>query len=432
MESNGRRNFLKKATTLASVVALPRFATAERNDDGKVKIAIIGAGRSGRKAAKTLMRVDSDISVVAIADAFEDCATALRSELQDFATSLHSPNNKLFDVPNSRLFVGLNAYKDAIDCADIAILATPPVFRRAEIEYAVSKNKHFFAEKPICVDPVQARALRELAKLSKIKKLTCISGLQRRYHEGYREAIKRVHDGQIGEILFAQCQWFLPHFDGMELKTPPNADPNELEYQLRNWGLFAWTSGDHIVEQQVHNLDVMSWVFNRPPREVNAFGGRAVDLPMPEFGNRFSHFSADFDYGNNVHLFAACRQEPSTAHMVIERVVGTKGAMHTNLFTKQYIDGENAWVAPQSPDPAILQHKTLLKSVREGLGENSIDQMTDSAMLAISARISAYTGLRFKYAWAEKKSQESFEPKNLQLGKTPIAPLATPGKYRKV
>lgn len=423
-----RRSFLKTAAAASAV--LPKYASALSSTSQTLKVAIVGCGRSGYKAVETLFRLSPGVKVVALADAFEDCALDLLKKASSLAEKY--PNKRdIFDVPPSRVFWGLDAYKSAIDTdADIVVLATPPVFRPRETEYAFSKNKHVLMEKPICVDSVQARKMYELAEVASRKGLTAISGVQRRYHAGYREAVERVRDGQIGQILYAQCYWFLSHFDGMDLKTPPNADPQQLEYQLRNWALFIWSSGDHIVEQQVHNLDIMRWIFGRNPKFVSAIGGRRVDLPMPEYGNRFSHFSADFDFGENVRLFAQCRQEPYTSPQVIERVVGTKGVLQTSLFSEETITGEVNWRSKPVEDPVLVEYRTLLESVRNSEPVNTIAEMTDACMYAISARMSAYSGLRFKFDWALRRPQKSLMPQNLEFGKLPIDPLPISGQYR--
>ncbi|MBE6413648.1 MAG: Gfo/Idh/MocA family oxidoreductase [Verrucomicrobiaceae bacterium] len=429
MDFIGRRNFLKTTATTLALSAMPLYSSAKTKGSDTLKVAIIGSGRSGWKAIKALFKINQNTKIVAIADAFDDCAKALHKKALELSEKYQNKTD-IFDVPQSRIFVGLDAYKEAIDCADIAVLATPPVFRPQEVEYAIMHNKHVLMEKPICVDSVQARKMYQLASIATQKNLTAISGVQRRYHKGYQEAIKRVQDGQIGEILYAQCYWFLSHFDGMDLKTPPNFDPEELEYQLRNWGLFTWTCGDHIVEQQVHNLDIMRWAFGRNPNFVSAIGGRRLNLPMPQYGNRFSHFSAEFDFGNDVRLFAQCRQEPNTAPQVVERIIGTEGVMETSLFSKQLIRGKNNWQSPQVEDPIFEEYRTLVKSAREGLAINTIAEMTDACMYAISARMSAYSGLKFKFDWALRKPKKSLLPENLKFGKLPIEPLPISGEYK--
>ncbi len=430
MDNINRRAFLKTATTTVAIGALPKFSFGTKNSSDRLKISIVGAGRSGLKAVKALFTINENTKIISIADAFEDCALTLHKKASELSKKYNAPKD-IFDVPRERVFVGLDAYKSAVDCnPDIVVFATPPVFRPKEVEYAFAHNKSVLMEKPICVDSVQARQMYKLSEIATRKKLTAISGVQRRYHKGYQEAVKRVQDGQIGEILYAQCYWHLSHFDGMDLKTPPNSDPEELEYQLRNWGLFMWTCGDHIVEQQVHNLDIMRWIFGKNPQMVSAIGGRRVALAMPQFGNRFSHFSSEFDFGNDVRLFAQCRQEPNTAPQVVERVVGTKGVMETSLFSKQTIRGEVNWQAPQAQDPIFDEYRTLVKSTREGLGINTIAEMTDACMYAISARMSAYSGLKFKFDWALRKPQKSLLPENLKFGKLPIEPLPISGEYK--
>jgi len=421
-----RRKFLKLGTLATASALLPSIAYTSESD--KVKVAIIGCGRSGLKAAHYLL-ADGRVKIVALADIFTEYALKLAEKLRE--ESLQYKNSQeIFDAKNLQVFTGLDCYKQAINSdAQLIILATPPVFREREFEAVINANKHCFLEKPICVDAVQVRKMRKLNKLAKQKKLTAIVGLQRRYHAGYQEAIKRLHDGQIGEIISAQCFWFLPHYDGMELKTPKDMNPLELEYQLKNWAMFVWSSGDHIVEQQIHNLDIMRWGMNRPPKFVNGLGGRGVDLPMPQFGNRFSHFAIDFDYGDGVKMQSFCRQEPGTSHLVLERFVGTKGILDTNLFTSQQIKGENPWTAKQSPNHYAVMFKELVDSVIHAKAINTVEETLDSNMLSISGRLSAYSGQKFKYQWAEMRSKESLFPEKLEFGKMPVTPLAVPGKY---
>lgn len=426
-----RRSFFKLATSAVAVSALPKYSFCFNSADDRIKVAIVGCGRSGRKAALGMFKADKNISIISLSDVFEDCAKALHSELSERFASISPSDKKVFNVPQSRIFTGLDCYKEAIatDC-DVVVFATPPVFRPREFSAAIDASKHAFLEKPVCVDPVQARQMWVLADRAKAKGLSAICGLQRRYHAGYREAVERVRDGQIGRLMFAQCFWFLPHFDGMELKTTPDADPEELEYQLRNWALFTWACGDHIVEQQVHNLDIARWILGRDPISVAGLGGRGTSLPMPKYGNRFSHFAVDYDYGNGVHLEAKCRQECGTAHYVVERFVGTEGVLETNLFARHKIRGKVNWDAPESPDPVVQEHRELLLSIRNSKPINTITESTDSAMLGVAGRLSAYSGKKFKYNWAKLRSRESLMPKNLKFGKLPIAPLAVAGEYK--
>ena len=418
----------EKASAGGSAGAIPKVSGVFAESSETLKVAIVGCGRCGLRSSEILLGLNMGVRIVAIADAFADCAQSLRDRLSQ------KYGRDMFDVPPSRIFIGLDSYLGAVNSdADIVVLATPPVFRPREVAACVAAGKHFLMEKPVCVDPVQARQMRPLARAAKNANLTAVCGLQRRYHMGYREAAARVAGGDIGEITHAQCFWFLPHFDGMDVKAcRDDFNFDGLEYQLRNWAMFVWASGDHIVEQQVHNLDVMSWIFGRKPEYVNGLGGRGVDLPMPEFGNRFSHFSVDYDYGGGVHLQASCRQEPGTDYMVLERVFGTKGVLETNMFGETFIRGEKNWIAKRPPEPVVQLHKELVESVRGSLGVNQIDSATDSSMMAVAGRLSAYSGRRFRYSWAELKSRESLMPAKLEFGRLPVAPLAVPGKYKLV
>lgn len=431
MDNIGRRDFLKTAAgALAGTAVLPKHSHAADAREEPLKVAIVGAGRSGAKAVETLLKIGMRTKITAIADVFADEAERLQKRGEELSKKYADPR-EIFDVPPERMFSGLDAYKSATDCADIVVFATPPVFRPQEAEYAIARGKHVFLEKPICVDSVQAHKMYKLAEIARAKKLTAVCGLQRRFHSGYREAMQRLSDGQIGEILYAQCDWFLSHFDGMDLKPSCRTDdPEQLEYQLRNWGLFVWTSGDHIVEQQVHNLDIIRWALGKTPQFVSAIGGRRVNLEMPKYGNRFSHFASELDFGEGLRVFARCRQEPNTTPQVLERIVGTKGVLQTSLFSNQTIRGEKNWTSAPPRDPVEEEYRCLVNSVRNSDAVNMIAETTDSCMLAIASRMSAYSGLRFKFEWALRKPKTSLMPQKLQFGKLPIAPLAMAEEYR--
>ena len=303
----------------------------------------------------------------------------------------------------------------------------------ALVRAAVEAGKHIFVEKPACVDPVQARELFEIADLADKKGLTIIPGVQRRFHPGYMEAIKRLQDGQIGEIVAVQAYWLNSRFfiqDGGKLRLQ-NPDPMQIEYQIRNWFIFRWTSGDCYVEQHVHNLDVVRWALGKDPVEVNGIGGRRWDIPYPQYGDRFSHFGVDFDFGNGLHCASYSRREQKSKDYVLERFVGTKGILETNENNMQRITGAKPWEAPKGlPHALIEEHRVLIDSVLNNKKINMLREMVDSTLMAIAGRESCYSGTNFKYGWIKQKSQLSLAPKEWKFGVHDIDPIPLPGEYK--
>lgn len=268
-----------------------------------------------------------------------------------------------------------------------------------------------------------------------------VCGTQRRHHAGYQEIIKRVQDGEIGEILSADCYWHQGGYFGQglwgEYTDEFCKDPEEMEYQIRNWPCFIWTSGDHIVEQHVHNIDVVLWALgdSKLPKIVRSVGGRSNDLEYPKYGDRFSHFATDFDMGDGLHMHSYASQDPKTKSQVGERIVGTKGYIYTNLYGTQTMTdykGNVIWKAPSSREALVQEHANLLAAIRSGQYINTLNPLINATLTAITGRMSAYSGLEFKFDWALSKSRESLMPKELKFGKNPISPIPVPGKNQLV
>jgi myo-inositol 2-dehydrogenase/D-chiro-inositol 1-dehydrogenase len=171
----------------------------------------------------------------------------------------------------------------------MVILATLPHFRAEHFEAAVKAGRHVFMEKPVAVDPVGIRKVIAAAKLAKEKHLSVVAGTQRRHQRHYLEIINRVHDGAIGDIVAAQCYW---NGSGGSLSDDKPDGMSDMEWQVRRWYYFCWICGDHIVEQHVHNLDVMNWALQAHPVQCMGMGGREVRRG----GNIWDHFAIEFEY----------------------------------------------------------------------------------------------------------------------------------------
>ena len=432
-----RRDFVKTAAVAASAAALPRFSFAQAKGGDVIKVGLIGCGGRGTGAACNMIEADNNIKIVAMADLFEDKLLKSKKKLSDFVGKLGEKGKEIFDADKVKVFLGWDCVDKLLaEDVDVVIEATSPVFRTPHYEKIVAAGKHAFLEKPPCVDATQARKMLELSKIADEKKLCVVCGTQRRYNKGYQEMIKRVQDGEIGDIVSAQCYWNASiYVGGPGFINHEELATDTLEYQIRNWFSFIWASGDHIVEQHVHNLDVIMWALGdeRKPQEVRAWGGRSTDLPVGKFGDRFSHFAVDFDMGDGLRLSSYCQQDPKVAPEIGERLVGTKGIMYSNLYGTISISdlkGKKLWTAGAAPEALVAEHKFLLDAVRSGKHVNKLNQLINSTLLAIAGRMSAYSGKKFKFDWVLARSKEDLLPKTQDLAaKLPFGGVPVPGQY---
>ncbi len=444
-----RRNFIKSTSVLGAATALAGCATAIGKNShalgsDRVKVGLVGCGGRGTGALRNMIEADQNIKVVALADLFPDKIVSAKKIINGFLSQKY-PNQKkdIFDSEKVKTFTGFDAIDGLLaEDVDVVIEATPPVFRTPHYEKIVKANKNAFLEKPACIDITQARKMLELADEADRRGLSVVCGTQRRYHAGYQEAIKRLQDGQIGDIVSTQCYWNSSGYVGdgqyknlVKSGVMKGLTPDDMEYQIRDWFAFIWTSGDHIVEQHVHNIDVIMWGLgdNRFPVEVRGFGGRSTDLPTPEYGDRFSHFAIDFDMGNGLRLASFCQQDPKTASEQAERFIGTKGILYSSLGGKIVmtdLKGKVLWNAPTNINCLVDEHRYLLNCLRNGVKVNKIRPLVNSTLLAIAGRMSAFSGRKFKFDWMIKKSKENIVPENISFRKNPLAGVPVPGKYQ--
>jgi predicted dehydrogenase len=435
-----RREFSHRTSqTALAAAALPVLAPrlAAQNPD-KIKIGVVGCGGRGTGAAMDAVLAAPNVEIVALADMFpEKIEAALgrlrapqKGQTRQFAAQY---GNLIVDwdrfdavcVTPDRCFTGFDAYQQILQTdADIVILAGPPGFRPQHIRAVVEAGKHVFAEKPVAVDPAGVRSVLESVELARQKKLGFMGGTQLRFSQAYNEIIKRVHDGQIGQITSAESFWWHDYFVRwhVEERKPEWSD---MEFQIRCWPQFVWLSGDHIVENLVHNIDVMNWVMGGPPKSAAALGGHSNWEDWPVKGNVYDHFYVEYEYPNGVKAHASSRQTRECSHRVGERVIGTKGV--ADPYAR--IAGENAYVYPGPfENPRFIQWRAFIESIRAGSPLNYGKQVTEASMTAILGRMSAYTGRSINYEWALQRSQLDLFPKKLEFGPLPFEPLAVPGR----
>jgi len=428
-----RRAFLATSAVAVAATWAGGCATAGRPQGGfsilhpehraeRIRIGVIGAGSRGTGAALDAVESSPNVEIVALGDLFADRIEESRKTL---ASGERVPP---ITIPDERCFTGFDAYRGVLaQDVDLVILAAPPHFRPLHLRAAVEAGKHVFMEKPVAVDPVGVRSVIASAELARQKGLAIVAGTQRRHDPAYLAIIQRIHDGAIGEIVSAQCYWN----QGELWVRKREPEWSDMEWQCRNWLYFTWLSGDHIVEQHVHNLDVINWALGTPPLKAVGMGGRQVRT-APEFGNIYDHFSVEFEYANGVRVLSMCRQIPGTSERVAERVVGTKGVaeLHRGVITGRR---PFRYEVPAKPiNPYIQEHADLIASIRRGRPLNEGIQIAESTLTAIMGRISAYTGREIQWPWVRHASQLDLTPPRYEFGDLPVGPVAMPGQTKLV
>jgi myo-inositol 2-dehydrogenase / D-chiro-inositol 1-dehydrogenase len=419
---HSRRDFIKTSaavvgTTLAANLIHIPGAYAAGSDE--IRIGLIGCGGRGTGAVENAFASAPGVKLVAMGDAFKDRLDGSRQNLM-------KKNAAKMDVKDEHCFTGLDAYEKVIATKEVnyIILATPPGFRPAHLKAAVEAGKHIFTEKPVAVDGPGIRSVLATYEASKAKNLAIAAGTQRRHQAGYIETMKQIHGGAIGNIVAARCYWN----QGGLWKKDRQAGWSDLEWQMRNWLYFTWLSGDHIVEQHVHNIDVVNWAMQGHPVRALGMGGRQSRTDAA-YGHIFDHFAIDYEYENGTHLMSMSRQVAGADNNVSEALVGTKGNCQVNRYQ---ITGEKSWRLAREkdadPDPYVQEHTDLIASIRAGKPINELKQVAESTLSAIMGRMSAYTGKAVTWEQA-LNSQENLVPAKLEWAASmPVPAIAIPGQ----
>jgi len=422
-----RRGFLKSsaAAGVAAVLAgSPRIYAAGSDT---IKVGLIGCGSRGTGAASNCLLSSENVELVAMGDMFADHIEKALTNLRDGAQNIDKvPQEKIKITPETK-FTGFDAYKKVIASdANLVILTTPPHFRPMQLSAAIEAGKNVFMEKPVGVDPVGIRSVIASSQLADQKKLAIVAGTQRRHQAHYLEFMKRIHAGDIGDITAAQCYWMQGCVRRWGFFNPRQSNWSDMEWQLRNWYFFAWLSGDHLVEQHVHNIDVINWAIGGHPVKCIGLGGRQVRV-QPEFGNIYDHFAVEYEYANGARLLSMARQIDGCAERVSENVVGTKGVAFMHGSGGR-ITGSSPWKpTEESPNPYVVEHADLIKSIREGKPLNEGKQVAESTLTAIMGRMSAYTGREISWDWVMNSSKLDLTPPRYELSDMPVEPPAMPG-----
>ena len=418
-----RRDFVKTTAVVAgSAVPFAAIASsAFASGSDQLKVGLIGCGGRGTGAARDILRASKQVQLVAMADLFRD---RLDGSLNYLLNKERNKNNDRVDVEDDRCYVGFDAYQKLIASdVDIVILATTPHFRPMQFEAAIAANKHVFMEKPVAVDPTGIRLVIATAAEAKRKELSVVTGTQRRHEARYLALMDRIHSGEIGEIVSARCYW---NQGGLWVKEQ-KPTWTDMEWQIRNWLYFTWASGDHIVEQHVHNLDVCNWAIGSHPIKCFGMGGREVRT-APKYGHIFDHFAIEYEYPNGVVMQSYCRQIDGCMGRVAEAIHGSTGRTWSD-GRDAYILGKRPWkFEGDNPYPYVQEHKDLIASITgNGTYLNEAKRVAESTLTAIMGRMSAYTGKELTWE-AALNSELDLSPPAYEFGSLPTQEVAVPGK----
>lgn len=383
---------MKGSAMAAGAVMLDPFSSIashfNTSVDDTIKVALIGCGGRGTGAANQAMKTKENVKLVAMADVFED---RLKGSFETL-TKVHGESGRMA-VPEENKFLGFDSYKKAIDLADVVILTTPPGFRPWHFEYAVQQGKHIFMEKPVATDAYGIRKVLENAEIAKARKLNVVVGLQRHYQSNYREAVKRINDGMIGDIISGQVYWN----DGGVWVNERKPGMTEMEYQVYNWYYFTWICGDHILEQHIHNIDVANWFIGEYPVRAQGMGGRQVRTGK-EYGEIFDHHFVEFEYPGGAIISSQCRHQRDCMSRVSETFQGTKGSVYTNSNNKALLKNYPNSILYEhagegDPNPYQVEHDELFAAIKEGkVIINDAENGAKSTMTAIMGRMATYSG----------------------------------------
>ncbi len=404
-----RRGFLKVSAVSAAGVFVAGSDT--------IRVGMIGAGGRCTEAATQAMNADKGVRLVAMADIRLD-------RLQEKRALLKLKYPEQVAVDDNHLFRGFDGYKHVIESSDVVLIANAAKFHPMHAMAAIQAGKHVFVEKPHAIDPAGIKMVRAAAELAKQKNLCLLSGLQSRFHPGYRETIERVHDGAIGEIMAIQETWLRAPY----VLYPRVPGLTEVEYQASNQYHFHWLSGDDTPQTLIHNFDRARWAMKEQnPVRAYGMGGRST-LKGEIYGSVFDHHAVVYEFAGGVRMYAFCRTIPNCYEENSSVLLGTKGRA---FVTATRIEGETNWrysgprtySAPGS-NPYQIEHDELFKAIRSGKPVNSATYMADSTMVGIMGQLTCYTGR--EVTWEQLRASDFHYPPKPEDVKADMEPPVKP------
>jgi predicted dehydrogenase len=412
----GRRGFLGAAVAAGVTIMKPELVWGTAANSA-VRLGLLGCGGRGLNVTSSFLEHTSAV-VTAIGDMFPDQLEKGRQKLDETALKFGKPA-----IDPSQVFRGPKAYEQlfASKEVDAVYIATPPYFHPAHLESALAAGKHVYLEKPVAVDVPGAKKVIALGDKAK-GRVSLAVGFQIRHASPYVELAKRIHGGEIGAPVSGLIYYF-----ASALKRPEWPDATAPERRLRNWVHDRALSGDIIVEQNVHVIDVTNWVLQSHPLKASLTGGRPG---RTDGGDCWSHFNGVFTYPGGVHVSFGSVQFGKAAWGVGMQYYGTKGCAEARYDAPVRIDGETKWEYPGLSKPETTdaadaatgafkgalddadpnKQKAFVESIVSGNLVNEATSGAEAALSAMLGRTAAYTGK--EVTWDDLlRSKETSDPK---------------------
>ena len=392
-----RRDFLKASTVAASAavsgaLGINRSVFAAGSDT--IRVGMVGCGGRNTGAAAQALTADSGARLVAMCDIFMGRVKEKRAILKK-----QKPDQVIVD--DDHCFAGFDGYQHVIESSDVVLIANAAKFHPLHTMTAIKAGKHVFVEKPHGIDPAGIKHMQRAAELAKQKRLCLVSGLQSRYHTGYAETVRRIHDGAIGDVVAIEENFLRAPYVIIERKP----GLSELQWQCSTQYHFRWLSGDDVPQSLVHNLDRSSWVMhNKVPVKCHGLGGRS-SMTEPIYGDVFDHHSVVYEFESGVPIYAFCRTTTGCHNSTSSIVLGSKGKASV---LRCRIWGETTWRWEGRCDPYQREHDVLFAAIRSGNTVNNGDYMTRSTMVTVMGQISCYTGK--EVTWEQINKSDFYYP----------------------
>jgi predicted dehydrogenase len=396
-----RRDFVRTAIGAGAVLSAPTILGASNKGKGKTfKVGLIGCGGRGRGAAVGSLKAGEilgyDVKITATADYFKDRAERA---------------GKQWNVPPHQCFGGPSCYQALLETdVDIVLMVTAPLFRPLHLEAAVKAGKHVFIEKPVAVDPPGCRRVIAAGKEAEKKGLVIIAGTEMRHDWSYIKTHQALAvEKAYGKLYAGRVSFCIAHMFSRKPIRPRTKDD-----LVRTWQNWISLSGDHLVEQHVHNIDVANWFCGSPPVSAVGFGGRG----RRNAGDMYDFFSIDYDYGKGLHIHSMCRQVNDCWNWVGHDFVFEKGNSQGNDYPKPKHSPIPTDLI-QAPSSHYQEQLDMLYHVNKGRPVNQAQAVAESTATAIMGRTSAYTGQQV--TWQEIMADPGKNPKLYNLTLKPTA-----------
>ncbi len=407
-----RRKFLQ-----SSVAALAAGRLVHPGGSDAIKIGMIGCGGRCTGAAEQAMDTGRDVRLVAMVDVFED-------RVNNAFNYLKKNRPEQFAVEKDLALTGFDGYRKVIEASDVVLIACASKFHAKYMRAAVEAGKHVFVEKPHAIDPAGVKQVAAACEIARQKKLCVVSGLHSRYTPGVQEAIRRVHDGQIGEIVAAEENFLRAPYNTVKRKP----GQTEAQYHFYNWYHFCWLSGDDVIQSLAHNLDRTTWALKgQTPVKCHGLGGRSTSFGEV-YGDMFDHHSVVYQYAGGVRVYANCCTRNKCHADYSSLILGTKGRCRITEYSDSWIEGEKPWRTKMGEDGHRVEQRELFDAVRKGKAVNNGDYMVPSTWVVVMGQIACYTGK--EVTWEQvTKSDFAFQPADGDFTTDPPKKPGPDGNY---